>query len=70
MSPEDDLSLLKVAETVSADSTAWFVTVTAPTDTVSTNTSPLDALPSPYLILHVAPDSGCEVVLLEGLYSI
>jgi hypothetical protein len=46
---------VKAEETFLAASTAWFCTVTPPTDTVSVNTAPLEELPSPYLMDHEAP---------------
>ena len=49
------MSLTNSELTVSASSTAWAVTVVAPTETVSVYTFPLAELPSPYEMDHVYP---------------
>jgi hypothetical protein len=67
--PEEAASLVKDDETVVADSTACWNTVTPPTLTVSRYTLPAERLPSPYVMDQVWLSSRLEVVLSWIWYS-
>jgi len=65
--PDEAVSFWKEDDTCVADSTAWFCTVTPPMLTTSVKTSPDELLPSPYLMLQVAPCSRRAVELAAML---
>jgi hypothetical protein len=67
-SPEEAVSFENEVDTLVADSTAWLVTVTPPTVTVSMYTFPDELLLSPYVMAHVDPVSLFAVLLLPISY--
>lgn len=68
--PSVSTSETKDELTAVASSTAWLVTVTPPTVTVSVPTVPDAELPSPNIILNLSPASVSNVEDAEGLNAV